>query len=152
MKARDAVPVIREFEDFEQLEEIWQEVYESRSKKVGRKRAIYSANATVFSECLKSFLEADGDVYKKWINKISGPNTRELKEAKQDYKTYIVEGIEVIITSKRKVLDDYPNAERKGTIKEMDEFEYQILQRIVEDNDIKIHPSLYFVINGENNG
>lgn len=149
MKASKFLPIIETLDEYERLEYLWQEVYESRSKKVGKQKAVFSANATIYTECLKIFLAEKGDIYSKWINKISGPPTRELIEAKNNYNSYNIDGYNVIITTDKKVLDDYPNAERKGKMRDMDEFERELIFKISDKYNLKFHPSLYFVINGE---
>jgi len=141
------IPEITKLKQYDYLNELWNEVYKKRKKKSGKEKAVYSANAAVYSEALKIFLGERSNIKKLWKTKSI---ETEMNEKVKDYHTYDVDGHKVIITTEPHVLKDFPFAERKGQFKNMDdEFDREILSKLIDDYDVKIHPEMYYVINGE---
>lgn len=137
----DYIPESLNFKSYPKLNEIWKDVYKKRRKKSGKKKAIYSANARVYAEMLKEFK----------INRLPKKNKIKLiKEKKEEWNDYSIDDNVVHISTEKRMLDDFPSAEKKGIVKDAnDPFEQEILTKVMDEYDIKIHPQMYYVINGE---
>jgi hypothetical protein len=145
--AKKYVPEIKKSKNKKYLNEKWNEVYSVRKKKVGKRKAIYSANATVYAELLKEW--NSGNTFDR-INTIwERKREREdyIFEKKGDYSIYPIDDMNVILTTDENVLRDYKKKSRKGLIKNIDDdYELEILDKVSEEYDIKLHPRLYYVM------
>lgn len=140
VKIKKIIPNIK---NREKLEEIWNDVYSQRRKKVGKKRAIVSANAVVKSEVLKDFINEERKKNKRKIKTIT------ITEEEKKYNDYQLGNVKVLITTEKSVLDEYPNAERKGKLKEMeDPYEREVLSKLLDNYELTLHPEMYYVITG----
>lgn len=147
IEAKKYVPEIKKSKNKKYLNEKWNEVYNIRKKKVGKKKAIYSANAVVYSELLKEW--NNGNTYDR-INTI-WDKVRDrvdyVYEEKGDYSIYPIDDMNVIVTTDEDVLKDYKNKKRKGLVKNIDDdYEIEILDKVSEEYNIKLHPRLYYVM------
>ena len=59
-KMKKYIPETINFNDYNKYNEIWNSVYNKRIKKVNEDKAVHSANAIVYSEVLKDFLNNKG--------------------------------------------------------------------------------------------
>lgn len=138
------IPINEEHEDFDRINEIWNSVYKQRRQKVGRKRAIISANATVYSELMKNFVIEEEKRPRKSSERFF------VNEEEKKYNDYEVGNVRVITTTEPKVLEQFPNAERKGKFKDMDDaFEREIVSKLLDKYEAPIHPEMYYVITGD---
>ena len=127
------------------MSDIWNKVYKDRRKKVGAKKAKFSANAAEKSEYVKEFLESTlySKVKKNWKKEVE----RVIIESKKDYRVFKTEDENVIITTEEKVLRDFADEPRKGKIGTIsDEHTREVIMKTKEDNDINLNPNLYYVI------
>lgn len=141
------IPTLNESQNKDYLNAVWNNVYKKRKQKVSKKKAIYSANAVIYSELLKEWNKKDSiNNYIKeiWERRESRYN---IIEAKEDYNIYPVDDMNVILTTEEQVLKDYKNVNRKGLVKDVDDdYEIEILDKASEEYNIKLHPSLYYVM------
>lgn len=135
------IPEINTSTRKEELTELWNKVYKKRKKISGLKKAKYSANAIVYSEMLKEFTNTKKD----YIKNLWEQEQEEKEDSK--YTIYPVEDMSVVVTTDKAVLKDYKNVDRKGMIKNAeDEFELEILDKLSDEYNIKLHPDLYYVM------
>lgn len=122
------------FKAYPELKFEWKEIFKERSKKVGKRKAIFSADAIILAEALKIFTKPKEKKYKKF-----------LVEEKKVYPTYKKNNIEVILTKDKSILKDYPKA--KLVLEAMDiSYDIQIISEIVKAYSLKIDKSFYYVI------
>ena len=133
------------------LKEIYEETFQDRKKKSGKKKARYAARAKFYEEAFKIFISKQN---KKTINEI-WESKREKQERLNptyikeniDYKVYKVNGIRFYVSTDEKILDKFSDAEGSGMLKNMnDEFEQEILFKTKEKYDVSLHPEMYYVI------
>jgi Pyruvate/2-oxoacid:ferredoxin oxidoreductase gamma subunit len=68
-------------------------------------------------------------------------------EKKGDYSIYPIDDMNVILTTDEDVLEGYKKKRRKGLIKNIDDdYELEILDKVSEEYNIKLHPRLYYVM------
>lgn len=121
------------FKKFPHLKEDWKNVYEVRRKKVGRKKAVYSADAVVISKALKEF------TYKK------PKEIRLIIEQKKLYSFYSYKKLKVYLTRDKDFVKDFPNAKHISEV-ENDEFASQVISEVLRKNKLKIDNNFYYVI------
>jgi hypothetical protein len=147
IEAKKYVPEIKKSKNKEYLNEKWNEVYKTRKRKVGKQKAIYSANATIYAELLKEW--NSGNTFDR-INTIWGKKRERedyIFEKKGDYSIYPIDDMNVILTTDEDVLESYKKKRRKGLIKNIDDdYELEILDKVSEEYNIKLHPRLYYVM------
>lgn len=121
------------------MKEEWDSVYKQRKNKVGKKKAKKSANAYVKSILAKNFILEEDDEEKESLD---------LKpKKKKEYKRYLKGKYEVILTTDKSVLKDFPKEKIKGQIKDLNKDKYMnIINDISKDYDISINEYLYYVI------
>lgn len=137
------IPVDKNSEKYEELNEIWKRVYNSRKEKVGIKRAKISANSRVHSELLKEFIEDNKKEKKSLVETI-------IVEEKK-YNDYELGDIKVITTTDKKVLNKFPGAERSGKFKDIkDAFGREIVSKLLDKYEASIHPDMYYIVVGNN--
>jgi hypothetical protein len=134
------IPELKKHSQKKDFEKIWEEVYNQRKIKVGKKKAIYSANAKIKSLLVKEENLLIKQIKENW-------NKEYIIEKKEDYSVYEIDDMNVIITTKKEVLKDYKEVKRKGLIKYVeDNYEIKILDKLKDVNKIKLHPDLYYVM------
>jgi len=131
-----------------ELVKLWNKVFGERRKIVSIERAMISANATVYAECLKQFGKKEQKAIKK---KTARDLMKEsINENKGEYRAYKIEDNVIMFSPKEKILKDFPEAERSGIIKNVNnEFEMEMILKAKDLYDIKLSPNLFFVINGD---
>ena len=114
------------------------EVYETSLKK-----SKYYARARYYEEVFKIFEELSFlDIKKEWKKK----KPVYIRES-VDYKSYSLNDKKFIVSTDKKILEKFSNAERSGIIRDMnDEYEQEILFKIKSKYNISLHPDMYYVI------
>jgi|GEM_PF-3448055 alpha-galactosidase/6-phospho-beta-glucosidase family protein len=141
------IPTLKESKNKDYFNFIWNSVYKKRRAEVSKRKAIYSANAIVYSELLKEWNNKNSkkDYVKQIWEKRKDKNI--ILEKKSDYNIYPIDDMNVILTTEEDVLNDYRSVKRKGLIKNIeDDYEIEILDKASEEYNIKLHPSLYYVM------
>jgi len=136
-------------ENFVKYSPLWKKIYKHRRKKVSKRLATYSANAVVFSEALKEHISDKSNLFDKVYKKFLAEEEKvyDSKKKKKKYKIRKVGSYSIIITTNEKTLNDFPNAIKKGIIRNAtDEFTQEMLFKVRDKYDIKLHPDLYYII------
>lgn len=122
------------FKAYPKLKFQWKEIFEERSKKVGKRKAIFSADAVILAEALKIFAEPKIKKYKKI-----------LIEEKKSYPTYKSKNIEVILTKDKDILKDYPKAKLVSEAMDIP-YDIQVISEIVKEHKLHIDKTFYYCI------
>lgn len=68
-------------------------------------------------------------------------------EERAEYPMYKVDDMLVILTTDKSALEQYKHVPRKGIIKNIaDKYEIEILDKVSKEYNVKIFPSLYYVM------
>ena len=122
------------FETYPELKFKWKKIFKERSKKVGKRKAIFSADAIILAESLKIFARPKKKKYKKI-----------LMEEKKIYPTYKNKNISVILTKDKSILNDYPNAKLVSEAMDIP-YDIQILAEIAKQYKLHLDKSFYYII------
>lgn len=122
------------FKAFPKLKIEWKKIFKARSKKVSKRRAIFSADAIILAETLKIFAQPKKKKYKKV-----------LREEKKIYPTYKNKNISVILTRDKNILNDYKNARRVSDAMDIP-YDIQILAEIIKAYKLHIDGNFYYAI------
>lgn len=128
------------------FEKIWREVFEERIKYTTKKRAKHSATIAVYSAIINE----------EFSNILPIKRKNFVLKKNKKYKTYKLKIkkriLNVIITTKKKVLEDYKHINTKGRIiNAIKEYDQEILSKIIKKYNLNIHPNtdMYYVIYNE---
>ena len=128
------------------LREIYRSSFKERARFSDEKKAKAYAKAKLFEEAFKIFLQKENNIsiLETWKKK-EIPNTY-IKES-IDFKTYKIGNKKLITSTDEKILERFPEAERKGMFRNMkDEYEQEIFFKAKEKHGISLHPDMYYVI------
>lgn len=121
---------------FPYLTPLWKKVYNERKVKVGPKKAVYSANAALYAEELKKFIN---------LKDIKFNRKEFVYEEKKNYPFYISRNLKVILTRDKDVKRDYPSARHISEITK-NISDQQIISAVVKDNKLEIDNNFYYAI------
>lgn len=121
------------FKKYPKLEESWNRVYKNRKKKVGSKKAVYSADAVVMAEALKLFT-------KRKPHKIKIESKKE-----NNYEPYFYRGLAVYISDDKDFQKKFPESKNINKIED-DFFEMQVILETTRRKKIKINNKFYYYI------
>lgn len=127
------------------------EVYYSALKENKRKetkKAKAIAKARFYEECFNIFLKKEKilTINEMWNQQNKKKLFTYIKES-IDYKSYNIGNNKFIVSTDKKILEKYSDAERKGMLRDMtDEFEQEILFKAKSKYNIRFHPDMYYVI------
>ena len=131
------------------LKEVYHDTYKRNLSK-GKDKAKAYAKAKFYEECFKIFCvrENVASVRDEWLNKKNDYKIiKRLLAESIDYKVYKLNNIKLIVSTDKKILDKFPNAERSGMIRDMnDEYEQEILFKVKSKHGVRLHPDMYYII------
>lgn len=122
------------FEAYPELIFEWKEIFRERAKKIGKRRAVFSADAEILAEALKKFVQPK----KKFAKK-------KLLEQKKIYPSYKYKNIEVILTKDKNILKDYPQARLVAEAVDIP-YDIQVISEIIKEHKLQIDKNFYYVI------
>lgn len=158
-KAEEYIPQIKKSPRYEELSEMWSEVFSKRKKIVGSKKAKYSANAVVKAELLKEFSVdsktniLENRIKNNWLKEEDEEGSDCSDKLGIDYNIYPIDDMNVVVSTDKDMFKKCKDVRRKGMIKNLeDEYEIEILDKLSDEYNIKLHPDLYYMMWSVDNG
>lgn len=127
------------------LKELYDNTYNSLIKNKDVKKAKAVAKAKVNEELFKIFCKKEGvlDINEQWKSKKKYSYIKE----NTDFKNYRVNNIDFVVSTDKKILEKFSEAERKGMIRDMkDEYEQEVLFKAKEKYGVQLSPDMFYVI------